>query len=491
MDLRRAALGMSGTSYDVRFWKIEVRPDRRSPYRVVWVVAGKRFSDTFGTRALADSFRARLITAANKGEAFDLEEGLPVSLLRGRSEVSFLTHAREYAAFAWKDAAAKSRVSILETLTRVVPVVVRGLPGAPDPAVLRGALRIDLNQGEHGGDLDDAQARALAWLERASRPVRAFEKPEIIFDVLEALTINLNGTRAAPEYYSRRRRVLHRVLGYAVRRKRLDSNPLSKQNLPDGWSPPEKPEDAIDPRSVGAPALIASMFVACSYIGDRQGPRFVAFFACMYYAMMRPSEVAALTKDDCHLPATGWGYLTFADSSTAAGKAFTDDGQIHEHRGLKGRNRGRPSRDPRSRRATRRVPVPPELVALLREHLQRFGTGPDGRLFRSENGNPILPSTWWRVWQKVRELSLTPAQVASPLMRRPYDLRHSGVTWRLNSGVPPVEVAAWAGHSVEVLMRIYAKCMTGLEDVWIGRMDQSLHLQDGDPQQPDDTRQDH
>jgi hypothetical protein len=45
-----------------------------------------------------------------------------------------------------------------------------------------------------------------------------------------------------------------------------------------------------------------------------------------------------------------------------------------------------------------------------------------------------------------------------------------------NSGVPPTEVAAWAGHSVEVLMRVYAKCMTGLEDVWIGRMNDALHL---------------
>lgn len=68
-------------------------------------------------------------------------------------------------------------------------------------------------------------------------------------------------------------------------------------------------------------------------------------------------------------------------------------------------------------------------------------------------------------------------------MWRPYDLRHSGVTWRLNSGVPPIEVAAWAGHSVEVLMRTYARCMTGLEDVWINRMDDALHIeqrQDGD-----------
>jgi integrase len=111
-------------------------------------------------------------------------------------------------------------------------------------------------------------------------------------------------------------------------------------------------------------------------------------------------------------------------------------------------------------------------------HIHLFGAGPDERIFRSESRNPLQPSTWWQVWQKVRALGLPPAQRATPLFQRPYDLRHSGVTWRLNSGVPPAEIAAWAGHSVDMLMRVYAKCMTGLEDVWIGRMTNALHLED-------------
>ena len=196
------------------------------------------------------------------------------------------------------------------------------------------------------------------------------------------------------------------------------------------------------------------MLDACGTIGRSQGPRFQAFYGCMFYAMMRPSEVAALTREGCHLPETGWGHLIFADSSPAAGKAYTDDGQVHEHRGLKGRTKGRPS--PRARRPVRKVPIPPELVRAPARPHPAFGAAPDGRLFRSENGNPLQPSTWWQVWQKVRAASLTPGQLASPLMKRPYDLRHSGVTWRLNSGVPATEVAAWAGHSVEMLMRIYA-----------------------------------
>ena len=65
-----------------------------------------------------------------------------------------------------------------------------------------------------------------------------------------------------------------------------------------------------------------------------------------------------------------------------------------------------------------------------------FEIAPDGRIFRSVNGARIQPSTYWHVWRKVRALSLTPEQLVTPLMKRPYDLRHSGVTWRLNCGIP-------------------------------------------------------
>jgi integrase len=252
-------------------------------------------------------------------------------------------------------------------------------------------------------------------------------------------------------------------LSYAVRKKRLPKNPLLAANLSEHWTPP-KADDAVDPRAVGSPQLVADMLTVATYVGDRQGLRFIAFFACMFYGMMRPAEVARLTKAGCYLSETGWGALTFGDSAPAPGKEWTNTGDVHEERGLKGR----------SRRSVRKVPVPPELVCLLREHIERFGTTADGRLFRSEQGNPIQPSTWWQVWRKVRALSLTPEQLATPLMKRPYDLRHAGIVWRLNSGVPAAEVAKWAGHSVEVLTRIYTGCVVGLDDVWIARMNAGL-----------------
>src|SRR5215471_9369536 len=103
------------------------------------------------------------------------------------------------------------------------------------------------------------------------------------------------------------------------------------------------------------------------------------------------------------------GVLEFSEIRSAAGREWTDDGQVHEVR--------RPKGGPRN--AVRGVPVPPVLVELLREHIQEFGTAPDGRLFRTYRGATYLPSTLWQVLPKAR---------------RPYDFRHAGVSWRLNAG---------------------------------------------------------
>ncbi|MEU8345680.1 hypothetical protein AB0C74_28605 [Spirillospora sp. NPDC048832] len=73
-----------------------------------------------------------------------------------------------------------------------------------------------------------------------------------------------------------------------------------------------------------------------------------------------------------------------------------------------------------------------------------------------------------------RGKALTAAQAKTPLARKPYDFRHAGVSWRLNSGVPATQLAEWAGHSVEVLQRIYAHCLDGEDGLWFERMDAAL-----------------
>ena len=45
------------TSYDVKFWKIEVyNGARMRSYRVRWIVAGRMWRESFRTHALADAF---------------------------------------------------------------------------------------------------------------------------------------------------------------------------------------------------------------------------------------------------------------------------------------------------------------------------------------------------------------------------------------------------------------------------------------------------
>jgi integrase len=146
------------------------------------------------------------------------------------------------------------------------------------------------------------------------------------------------------------------------------------------------------------------------------------------------------------------------------GKQWTDSGESHDDRGLK----NRPAE------AVRRVPIPPHLVAVFREHLDTFGTADDGRLFFSETGGVVGAATYSRAWQEARTLALPPAVVASPLARRPYDLRHSALSTWLNAGVDATEVAERAGNSVEVLLSRYAKCLDGRQEAANRRIEELL-----------------
>ena len=67
-----------------------------------------------------------------------------------------------------------------------------------------------------------------------------------------------------------------------------------------------------------------------------------------------------------------------------------------------------------------------------------------------------------------------PRRYASPLARRVYDLRHACVSTWLNGGVPPAQVAEWAGHSVAVLLKVYAKCIDGQDQIAKRRIEDAL-----------------
>jgi hypothetical protein len=129
-------------SFDVQIWDVRKREDRKRsrPYRFRWAVAGQPFEDMFKTKALASSFRADLVKAANAGEPFDTATGRPLSMLRAEKSISWYAHARNYIAMKWPHAAPNYRKSIVEALVTVTAALVKPAPRKPDPEVLRRAL---------------------------------------------------------------------------------------------------------------------------------------------------------------------------------------------------------------------------------------------------------------------------------------------------------------------------------------------------------------
>ena len=64
--------------------------------------------------------------------------------------------------------------------------------------------------------------------------------------------------------------------------------------------------------------------------------------------------------------------------------------------------------------------------------------------------------------------------MTSPLAARPYDLRHAALSSWLNAGVPATEVAERAGHTVAVLLSVYASCLDGQRDTFNARIQHLL-----------------
>jgi hypothetical protein len=190
--------------------------------------------------------------------------------------------------------------------------------------------------------------------------------------VFDAAATKLDGTVASAEYIKRRRGVLSNLVRYAIECKELADDPFN--TIP--WSPP-KVAGLVDRRRVPNPNQVQQPLVGLSHVGTWKragGRRYVAFFGCLYYAMMRPGGVIALTEEDCGLPEQGWGLVVLHKAEPYIGRRWTDSGELHDDKALKARAEG----------GTRSVPIPPVLVRMLLAHIDEFGVGEVGRILRTE-----------------------------------------------------------------------------------------------------------
>jgi integrase len=464
-----------GTTFDVRVYRTEVYKGAKvTTYRVRWKVGGRLWKEGFRNAAQADSFRSSLLTAARKGEAFSLATGRPTAWERTKADISWYEFACAYVDMKWKQASAKYRKDIARALTAVTPAMLAEARGQPDDASIRRALvRWGFNTKQRPDPPDDA-AQVLDWVAGNTAPVSTLAEPATARQMLDLATSTVDGRNAAASTARRHRIILANAMDYAVERGLLETNPVRVLK----WTAP-KVSSQVDRRSVVNPQQARALLDAVR-AQQPSGPRLVAFFAVMYYAGLRPEEAINLSAGNIILlprtwdaerqrwqdpPEDGdWGELHLRTATPDAGSEWTDDGSQRERRQLKHRAEG----------DTRVVPTHPELSRLLRQHLASLGPAADGRLFVGVRGGELPTITYRRAWAKARQLALTPVEQASPLARRPYDLRHACLSTWLNGGVYPTQVAEWAGHSVDVLLRIYAKCVVGQDELAKRRISEAL-----------------
>lgn len=181
-------LGASSGSYDVRVWAINTyKGARRSTYTVRWQAGAARHQRTFPTRKLAESFRSKLLTAANQGEPFDPRSGLPLSLVESKAQVSWYEHACGFIDLKWTYISPRHRKSIAEALVGLTVVLVDTDSNRPPTEALRNALLSwSFNYAAREGqpvtsaEPPEQHATALRWIGRRSIPVDALSDPVVL-----------------------------------------------------------------------------------------------------------------------------------------------------------------------------------------------------------------------------------------------------------------------------------------------------------------------
>lgn len=372
-------------SHDISIWEVKqktpARTDKKgrkkaATYQVRWSVGGKEKYRTLNNKTLAKAWWSKLVVAMQNGEPFDTVTGLPDSLVEKPDQVTWYVFAATYMDMKWKTLSAKARETTVYALSTVIAsLVASSKPGRPDMQTLRRALQqwyLEPSKreatGDSDGDADDAVAtptesedegkrkppadirKALTWLEKNSLPVGAIAEAKHARAVLDALATKMDGTAAKPDYLKRRRGVAANVVRFAIECGELKEDPFQAIQ----WTPP-KVAKQIDRRRVPNPDQVRQLLIGVSYVGTWKragGRRYVAFFGCLYYAMMRPEEVIGLRAADCQLPDKGWGLIILHKATPYAGSRWTDSGELHDDKALKARADGE----------TRPVPIPPVLV---------------------------------------------------------------------------------------------------------------------------------
>jgi integrase len=238
--------------------------------------------------------------------------------------------------------------------------------------------------------------------------------------------------------------VLQSILRLAVTEERLAANPVDRVAKPSGL-----PERQVEPI---APAVVETMRRAALARRGPLGAVNAFIIAVLAYAGLRPQELLALEWSD-----------VLGDEAKLFVARKNVDGDLLPYlkSGRKRRNRRH-----------RRVDLFESLSDDFREHRMRSGRR-TGLVIPRADGLPWRKHDWdnWRerVWQPLAvgaglgryiKRADKPSLYDGP---NPYDLRGSFVSLLVWEGRTMLEVAAQAGHGVDVCEMYYARIFEGYE----------------------------
>jgi integrase len=93
---------------------------------------------------------------------------------------------------------------------------------------------------------------------------------------------------------------------------------------------------------------------------------------------------------------------------------------------------------PKTKAATRTIPVGKVVTTAIREHIEVFGVHKSGLLLTSEIGTPLRTSTLWTAWKKAAD------KIGADVT--PHDLRHYYASVQIRGGTQIKQLQANLGH---------------------------------------------
>ena len=317
--------------------------------------------------------------------------------------------SRRWLAEQWQEWQPRTRVSATESLARFITIATEHGAKTPD------GLRVYLYSALAPDSEDRRDAQHEKWMAKNCLTLGDLDRDRIA-DIDRRRGWKLDGSPMAANTTNRIRIIARASVQSAIEAGAVAADAWPQRSKTRARRKVARTKRSVDVRALPSPAAMAEAIDAI--VTQQPGSKtYRVMTAVAYYAGLRPSEVVMLRVRSAELPAEGWGRLDV----TEADISFDEPGE--------------PKTGPRS------VPIPPVLVAMLREWVEQNElSSPERLLFRTRNDTRPSGSNWARAWHRALE------SVGQRPMRV-YDCRHAAATTWLRAGMPVGETARRLGHS--------------------------------------------